>query len=253
MYIEGKDRYKNYTSRSDVYLFTLRDYVEMLLEKFKGTYIERSDMPIHSGYLLEFVDYDLAVEFISVAAESSETELDTTTYVLPHTDGNELPVYATTKANTNMVYIGLSEFQNVFGEPNIPVPTLTAEVGTFEMFGYKVSDLQTADTTVKGNQVIGTLKYIDEGDLADTWGAGNFVALKLNSDDWTQYTSVKVGLDPSQGSGLVEIISDPDKNGAFKVTSTSAQVFKIVATDGTHVNSAEFNLQGLNLLTKGSY
>ena len=31
-------------------------------------------------------------------------------------------------------------------------------------------------------------------------------------------TKLLVGLSPSQGSGLVDAINDPDKNGAWKIT-----------------------------------
>lgn len=42
-------------------------------------------------------------------------------------------------------------------------------------------------------------------------------------------TSVKVGLDPSASSGLVEIINDPDHNGVFRISNPS-QKFKVVQT-----------------------
>lgn len=49
------NRYKNYTSRGDVYLFTLRDYCEiMMIKQFGGTYLVRKDMPLKDGYLMEF-------------------------------------------------------------------------------------------------------------------------------------------------------------------------------------------------------
>lgn len=86
----------------------------------------------------------------------------------------------------------------------------------------------------------GTLKYLDSGAIAADWGAGNFLVLKLSSDDWSAYTSVKCGLDPSAGSGLVEIKNDPDHNGVFKITNKDEQVFKIVATNAT--NEAVFTL-----------
>lgn len=110
MYIPGENRYDNYTSRFDVYLFTLRDYCEMLLDRFGGSYIERSDMPIHSGFLLKFVDHDAAVQFLESIKESSTTSDRITKYVLPHTDGNTLSVYATAATYTDVVYIGLSEY-----------------------------------------------------------------------------------------------------------------------------------------------
>ena len=113
------------------------------------------------------------------------------------------------------------------------------------MFGTSVSDMQTGVSIANG-AITGTLKYLDSGDLVTTWGTGNFLALKFSADDWSDYTSVKVGLDPSQSSGLVEILNDPDKNGAFKVTNTT-QKFKIVATNGTETKTTIYDLSGLTL------
>ena len=46
---------------------------------------------------------------------------------------------------------------------------------------------------------------------------------------------------------LVEIIDDPDKNGVFRVTSTS-QKFKIESTSiNGVVNTQEYDLSGLTL------
>lgn len=78
------------------------------------------------------------------------------------------------------------------------------------------------------------------------WGAGNFLALKF-SDIPATATSVKVGLEPSQGSGLVELINDPDKNGVFKITNKFVQKFKVVTTDGTETTEQLFDLSGLTI------
>lgn len=123
-------------------------------------------------------------------------------------------------------------------------PTVEAEEGTTTMFGTSVSDLQT-NVAVSGNTITGTLKYLTSGALVDTWGDGNFLALKFNAKDWSKYTSVKVGLDPSQSSGLVEIINDPDKNGAFKITNKDTQKFKVVATNGEDTITEEYILSNL--------
>lgn len=49
------NRYKNYTKRGEVYLFTLKDYCEiMLIKQFGGTYLVRKDMPMKAGYLMQF-------------------------------------------------------------------------------------------------------------------------------------------------------------------------------------------------------
>ena len=116
------------------------------------------------------------------------------------------------------------------------------------MFGYYVSDLQSnLAVDDEDDKITGSLSYISTGDLATRWGAGNFMALKLTSSDWSKYTSVKVGLEPSQSSGLVEILSDPDKNGAFKVTNKATQKFKVVATDGIYSNVQYFDLSDLTV------
>ena len=81
------------------------------------------------------------------------------------------------------------------------------------------------------------------------WGAGNFLALKFTDID-ADATSVKVGLDPSQGSGLVEIINDPDKDGVFKITDKDTQKFVVVQSDGLYTKKQTFDLS--DLTTEGS-
>ena len=125
-----------------------------------------------------------------------------------------------------------------------------------------VSDIQT-DVRVDGGAIDiehpdsvegfirGTLKYLDEtngGAIVDTWGQGNFIALKFEIND-PSVTSVKVGLDPSEGSGLVEIIDDPDKNGVFKITDKDTQSFKVIQTNGVKTKIQTFDLSGLELET----
>lgn len=251
MYIPGKGRYNNYTSRFDVYLFTLRDFTEMINTRFGGTYIERSDMPIHSGYLLKFVDASEAIAFIEAAAIETTKDGDITTLVLPATDGNELPVYATIKKCIDVVYIGLSEFKDALNDQvpgQIDAPVLKAEDPNVEMFGYHVSDLQS-NVSVSDDAITGTLKYLSSGQLVTRWGAGNFLAIKLEGN-WNKYNSVQVGMVPSHGDGLVEIIDDPDKDGAFKVTDKDEQVFRVVATNGVETVTKDYALSGLTLLSE---
>lgn len=110
------------------------------------------------------------------------------------------------------------------------------------VFGYTVSDLQS-DVTVTGNRILGTLKYIDSGSLADVWGEGYFLA--LNFDDIPAGATVKVGLDPSQGSGLVEL--DEDHAGVFKITNKSAQKFVMETTVSGKTQRLTYNLSDLVL------
>ena len=97
---------------------------------------------------------------------------------------------------------------------------------------------------VADGKITGTLKYLDSGAIATDWGAGNFMALKFTNID-ADATSVKVGMSPSQGSGLVEILTDPDKNGVFKVTDKTKQKFVVESTVGSFTNRQEFDLSEL--------
>ena len=123
---------------------------------------------------------------------------------------------------------------------------MEAESSESVLFGTTVSDIQTG-LSVSGNAITGTLKYLDTGAIADYWGAGNFMALKFSDTD-PRAVSVKVGLDPSAGSGLVEIIDDPDQNGVFKVTDKDTQRFVVESRD-EHGNLTRqvFNLSGLTV------
>lgn len=71
--------------------------------------------------------------------------------------------------------------------------------------------------------------------ITDYWGTGNFLALKFGGVDITGDYTIKVGLDPSEGSGLVEL--DSDMNGVFKITNKGAQKLVIQALEGSDVVS----------------
>lgn len=104
--------------------------------------------------------------------------------------------------------------------------------------------MQTSVSVADG-AITGTLKYMDDDNaITQVWGAGNFLVLKFSDVD-PNATSVKVGLDPSEGSGLVELLGDPDMNGVFKITDKDTQVFKVVTTDGTKTTTQTFDLSGL--------
>lgn len=89
---------------------------------------------------------------------------------------------------------------------------------------------------------------MDSGEIAEYWGAGNFVVLKFSDID-AHATSVKVGLIPSAGSGLVELINDPDKNGVFKVSDKYNQKIAVITSDGTNTVSQYYDLK--DLITEG--
>ena len=66
------NRYKLYTQRNEVYLFTLRDYCEMLMKIFGGTMLVRDDMPIKGGYLMAYPQ-----ESINAISRFVKSESDT--------------------------------------------------------------------------------------------------------------------------------------------------------------------------------
>ena len=121
------------------------------------------------------------------------------------------------------------------------------EAGNRVLFNKRVSEMQTG-VMVMDNGISGRLKFI-EGGIAESGplaGDGYFLALKFTDLD-PEATSVKVGLDPSAGTGLVEIIDDPDRNGVFKISNTS-QKFKVVSTDGENLTTTQvFDLTNLIL------
>lgn len=120
------------------------------------------------------------------------------------------------------------------------------------LFGSLVSAMQSG-IRVAGGKIVGTLKFI-EGGLAESGplaGDGNFLALQFLNID-SRATSVRVGLQPSESTGLVELIDDPDKNGVFKITDKNTQKFMVVSSDGTHTTTTEYDLSGLTVLDAGA-
>ena len=75
------------------------------------------------------------------------------------------------------------------------------------------------------------------------------MVLKFTNID-SDATSVKVGMEPSMGSGLVELLDDPDRNGVFKVTDKNNQVFKVVSSNGVLTHTQTYDLSGLTCETE---
>lgn len=158
-------------------------------------------------------------------------------------------------ANHNWKYIGADYPTEAEAERALQVklgielvnPVMMPEGSGATLFGTRVSDIQD-NVHVGDNAITGTLIYLDDenADLVKTWGEGYFVALKFTNID-SRATSVRVGLNPSQSSGLVEIIDDPDKNGVFKITDKDSQKFRIISSDGTNSVTTDYDLTGLVL------
>jgi len=112
------------------------------------------------------------------------------------------------------------------------------------------SDLQTSVAVANG-KVTGTLTFIEGGLSPDgpLAGDGYFLALKWSDPDTAKVTSLKVGLEPSTGTGLVECIDDTDRNGVFKITNKDSQKVVLVQSDGIHANKQVLDLSSLVLST----
>lgn len=109
-----------------------------------------------------------------------------------------------------------------------------------------------SDVEFSNGKVTGTLKYLSGSNaITDVWGEGYFLCFNMADNVYTGLTSVKVGLTPSAGSGLVEIINDADKNGICKVTDKNQQLFTVIWTDGTQTRTRAYGLSGLVLEEAG--
>ena len=145
---------------------------------------------------------------------------------------NSIDGYENISSDALIQYINdLSENGVVFivseTKGNIPDMTLKGANGTY--YDHATSEYQS-NITVKGNKIKGKLTFV-EGGLSPSGylsGDGYFLALSLYDNDFTGLSSVKVGLKPSKGSGLVEIMNDPDKVVVLKISDKNQQKFKIV-------------------------
>lgn len=130
----------------------------------------------------------------------------------------------------------------------VPAVIVLPEDATATLFNTDVSNLQS-NVNVIDNVIIGSLKYLSSGDLVTTWGAGNFIALKfVIIDPDITYSDIKVGLNPSESSGLVTL--DADLNGVFKVTDKSTQKFRVVVSKYGVEKTTDYVLSGLTVATE---
>ena len=126
-----------------------------------------------------------------------------------------------------------------------------AEPAGGKLYEVDVNDMQS-NVSFGNGKVTGTLKYLSGSNaITDVWGEGYFLCFNMADSTWTGYTSVKVGVTPSAGSGLAEIINDPDKNGIVKISDKNQQLFTIVSTNGTQTRTKAYSLADLVLEEAG--
>ena len=140
------------------------------------------------------------------------------------------------------VFVG--SFQS---EPLAPV-TLSILPSNASVYGVDVADIQD-NVSLANKKVTGTLKYLDgDNAIVNEWGEGNFLAVTFTAANWSAYDSVKVGLEPTQGSGLVELIGHlDDLDSVFKIGNDVTQKFVIESKKGTKTLKQVFDLSGLEL------
>lgn len=97
--------------------------------------------------------------------------------------------------------------------------------------------------TVSGDKITGTLHKLTTGVPAEYWGAGWFIGLHFTPD--SDATDTKVGLVPSEGTGLVSLESDG--LAMFKLTDIRNQKIKVVSTRTGEEKTWFFDISGLTL------
>lgn len=122
-----------------------------------------------------------------------------------------------------------------------PKVIVLPEAQSATLYEESVTNMQTADTAVVGNAIIGTIKKLTSGQLPDYWGAGNFMALKfVIVDPDVTFSDVKVGI-----KNLVTL--DADLNAAIFIEDKT-KPFKVVVTVDGNEYEYKYNLNGLTLV-----
>ena len=133
----------------------------------------------------------------------------------------------------------IDKIEDVAGISN-PKVLVLPEAQSATLFNEDVSNMQSADTTVIGNAVVGTLKKLTSGELPEYWGAGYFIALKFISvDAGVTYENVKVGINN-------RVNLDADMNAVLFVEDKTKPLHVVVTVDGVEYDY-KYNLNGLTL------
>ena len=114
---------------------------------------------------------------------------------------------------------------------------------TDSVYGTDVSDIQGADMELIGTNFKGTSKWLSSGTVASDWGAGNFIAIDFE-DLPEEADKIMVGLEPSMGTGMVELTPD-DTKSVFKIADKDLQSLLIKTSIGTRTITQTFSLKGV--------
>ena len=231
------------------------NYVENFLGL--GTVILTGTVPQGSFYATakeNIVCYYINVNEANGIGEAFDFTTDSETgFVGIHEDGNYTRMQEETTAISGITFFAERLDGVIVGTIGNFNDTLVvkAEPAGGKLFEVDVNDMQS-NVSFGNGKVTGTLKYLSGSNaITDVWGEGYFLCFNMSDSTWTGYTSVKVGVTPSAGSGLVEIINDPDKNGFVKVSDKNQQLFTIVSTNGTQTRTKAYSLADLVLEEAG--
>lgn len=127
-------------------------------------------------------------------------------------------------------------------DPNMSGATVEAATKA-SYWGTNLTDMQE-NIAVSNGKITGTLKNLTTGQLVNDWGPGHFLALKFsNFASGLTYKDVKVGLIPSEGSGLLYL--DSDQDAVVKVTNKDTQIFAVIQEGADAQRVQFFDLSGL--------
>lgn len=128
--------------------------------------------------------------------------------------------------------------------------TVIATEGSIEVYDILTSVYQT-DVTIDGYKISGTLNYLDEGTPVQWYHLNYFLVLDFDDSEIPEGATdvvIKVGLNPTAGTGLVPL--DEDMRCLFAITNTKQRV--VVETtytfeEETVTKYQSFELSGITL------
>lgn len=238
----------NITVQTAFGLNYIKDFLGM------GTLVMSGTIPVGTFYTTakeNIVCYFIKVNEANGLGEAFDFTTDPETgYVGIHEDGNYTRLQEETVAVSGITFFAERPDGVLVGSIGTGLAgiTVTPLAANQSVYGVSVADIQSGVSLVD-NAFSGESKYLTGSNaITDVWGEGNFVAVTFSAANWSAYTSVKVSLEPSAGSGPAELIGHlDDLDSVFKITDKNAQKLKIVATDGTKTKVQAYSLAALSL------
>ena len=228
------------------------NYIEDFLGM--GTVIMSGTIPVGTFYTTakeNIVCYYINVSEANGIGEAFDFTTDSETgFIGVHEEGNYTRMQEETVAVSGITFFAERPDGVLVGTigSGLAKVTVSPLAGTDSVYGVSVGDIQSG-VSLANNEFTGSSKYLSGSNpITDVWGEGNFLAVTFNAASWSAYTSVKVGLEPSAGAGMVELIGHlDDLDSVFKITDKNAQKLKIVATNGTKTTVQAYSLAKVDL------